>query len=228
MRTRIIIILTLMLMCPYITTAQQGKKVIYGQTLTLNDLPVSGITITAKKAKSTAVSDSLGNFVIVCNEKDNLAFKAKVFHNKTVKINAKTPDTISVSLHFVNSEKNVDIAIGYGYIKEKHRTQAVEYSKSNIDFCSYSNIYDVLRNHFPTLQVQRDGCVIIRGPSSINTPICALYVVDGMKMDNIDFITPCQVKEISVLKDASAAAIYGCESANGVIIINMKTGGDSR
>ena len=65
MRTRIIIILTLMLMCPYITTAQQGKKVIYAQTLTLNDLPVSGITITAKKAKSTAVSDSLGNFVIV-------------------------------------------------------------------------------------------------------------------------------------------------------------------
>jgi TonB-dependent SusC/RagA subfamily outer membrane receptor len=104
----------------------------------------------------------------------------------------------------------------------------VEYSKSNIDFCSYSNIYDVLRNHFPTLQVQRDGCVIIRGPSSINTPICALYVVDGMKMDNIDFITPCQVKEISVLKDASSAAIYGCESANGVIIINMKRGGDNK
>ena len=224
---RNLIIIVAMMIVPLIAAAQ-STRVIYGQTLTLNDLPVSGITVNAKNSHATAVSDSLGNFMIVCNDNDRLSFKTKVFRNKTVKIDSKTPDTLCVSLNFVNSEKNVDIAIGYGYIQEKYRTQAIEYSKGDIDYCSYTNIYDVLRNHFPTLQVQRDGCVIIRGPSSINTPICALYVVDGMKMDNIDFITPCQVKEISVLKDASAAAIYGCESANGVIIINMKTGGDSR
>ncbi len=220
--------LALLLAYPCLTTAQQGNKVVYGQTLTLNDLPVSGITITAKKAKSSTVSDSLGNFVIVCNDNDHLKFNAKVFRNKTVKINAKTPDTLRVSLNFENTEKNVDVAIGYGYIQEKYRTQAVEYSKGNIDYCSYSNIYDILRNHFPTLQVLRDGCVIIRGPSSMYASNCALYIVDGIKTDDIDYITPCQVKEISVLKDASAAAIYGCESANGVILINLKKGDNSK
>ena len=227
MKTRIIIILALLLVCTCIASAQQGNKVVYGQTLTLNDLPVSGITITAKKAKSSTVSDSLGNFVIVCNEKDHLAFKAKVFRNKTVKIDAKTPDSIRVSLNFINTDKNVDVAIGYGYIKEKYRTQAVQYAKRSIDYSSYSSVLDLLRNHFPTLQVSNDGCVIIRGPSSVNTNNCALFIVDGLKTDNIDYITPSQIKEISVLKDASSAAIYGCESANGVIIINLLTGNDS-
>lgn len=220
--TKSIIIILAMLLAPIVTASAQGTRVIYGQTLTLNDLPVSGISINAKNAKSAAVSDSLGNFMIVCNPKDHLKFKAKVFSNKTLKINDKTPDTINVKLNFINNDKNVDIAIGYGYIQEKYRTQAIEYSKGSIDYDSYTNIYDVLRNHFPTLQVLRDGCVIIRGPSSINASNCALYVVDGMKTDKIDYITPSHIKDISVLKDASSAAIYGCESSNGVILINLK------
>lgn len=223
-----LIILIAMLLMPWLATAQEiYTKVVYGQTLTLNDLPVSGITITAKKAQTTAVSDSLGYFMIVCNNKDQLNFKAKVFHSKSVKIDEKTPDTVKVKLNFVNNDKNVDLAIGYGYIQEKDRTQAIQYSKHSIDYCSYSSIYDVLKNHFPNLQVRDDGCVIIRGPSSINASNCALYVVDGVKTNSIEYIPPCSIKEISVLKDASSAAIYGCESANGVILINLIRGVDS-
>ena len=223
MRKAIIIILA-MLLAPIITTAQQGTKVIYGRTYTLNDLPVSGISVKAKKASSSAVSDSIGNFMIVCNEKDRLKFDGgKVFRASSVKINGKTPDSLRVKMNFAPTEKNVELAIGYGFIDEKHRTQAIEYAKNKIDYCSYSDIYDVLRNNFPTLQIRDNGCVIIRGPSSLYGSNCALYVVDNVKTDNIDHIPPCNVKDISVLKDGSAA-IYGVESANGVIIINLKKG----
>jgi len=217
---KIIIILAMMLV-PYAASAQLGTKVVYGQTQTLNDLPVSGISVTSKKAKSTAVSDSLGNFMIVCNEKDRLSFKAKVFHSKKVKINSKTPERIDVKLNFVPTPKNVDLAIGYGYIKESDRTHAIQGRK--IDYCKYNTVYDILKDNFTSLQVKSDGCVVMRGPGSFNSENCALYIVDSMKTDNIDYILPCQIEEISVLKDASSA-IYGNNGANGVIIINLKKG----
>ena len=219
-----IIIIMAMMLVPYAASAQHGTRVVYGQTRTLNDLPVSGITVSARNAKSSTVSDSLGNFMIVCNDKDRLSFTAKVFRTANVKVNAKTPDTVNVNMAFVNNEKNVELAIGYGYIQEKYRTQAIEYSKHKLIYSSYTNIYELLRNEFPTLQVQDNGCVVIRGPSSFNASNCALYIVDNMKTDNIDYIVPSTVKEISVLKDASSCAIYGCESTNGVIIINLISG----
>ena len=121
-----IIIIMAMMLVPYAASAQHGTRVVYGQTRTLNDLPVSGITVSARNAKSSTVSDSLGNFMIVCNDKDRLSFTAKVFRTANVKVNAKTPDTVNVNMAFVNNEKNVELAIGYGYIQEKYRTQAIE------------------------------------------------------------------------------------------------------
>ncbi|MBQ1697170.1 MAG: TonB-dependent receptor plug domain-containing protein [Bacteroidales bacterium] len=225
MKNRILILLAMLLAVPYMADAQIATKVVYGQTQTLNNLPVSGIEISAKNSQATALSDSLGYFMIVCNDKDRLRFKSKVFNHKTVRINEKTPDSIFVNLNFVNSDRNVDVAIGYGYIKEKDRTQAVQYIKNRIDYSNYQSVYDILKNHFTNLQIHDDGCIIIRGPSSINGPNCAMYIVDGLKTDNIDHISPTDIKEISVLKDGSAA-IYGVESGPGVIIINLKRGGD--
>lgn len=210
-----------MMLAPLIAAAQ-GTRVITGQTTTLNDLPVSGVTVTSLKTKSAVVSDSLGYFTIVCQDKDMLKFDAKVFDAKRVKVNSKTPDDINVNMKFVNSDKNVELAIGYGYIQEKYRTQAIQYTKGRDDYCSYQSIYDILRNHFSNLQIQSDGCVVIRGPSSILASNCAMYIVDGVKTQSIDYISPCDIKDISVLKDASSAAIYGCKGGNGVILVNLK------
>ncbi|MCR5453673.1 MAG: TonB-dependent receptor plug domain-containing protein [Bacteroidales bacterium] len=226
MGTRIIILLTMLLAWQDAAWAQPTTRVVSGQVTTLNDLPVGGVTITTKKTKSSVASDSLGYFSIVCNEKDRLKFDAKVFSTSNVKIKPNTPDSIKVNMRFAQTEKNVELAIGYGYIQEKYRTQAIQYIKRGNDFCSYISIFDILRNHFSNLQIQPGGCVVIRGPSSILGSNCALYVVDGIKTSSIDYISPCEVKEISVLKDASAAAIYGSESANGVILINLKRGED--
>lgn len=228
MKTRLIIMLAMLITWQSAAFAQGSTKVIAGQITTLNDLPVSGIKITSKNTKTGVVSDSLGFFSIVCNEKDQLKFEAKVFNTKKIKINSQTPDHLNVQMTFVQSTKNVDLAIGYGYIQEKYRTQAIEYTKNNNNFCNYTNIFDLLRAKFPTLQIHEDGCIIIRGPSSNSSSNCAMYVVDGLKSDKIDYISPCYIKDIAVLKDASSAAIYGVESSNGVILINLIRGGDKK
>ncbi|MBQ5404281.1 MAG: TonB-dependent receptor plug domain-containing protein, partial [Bacteroidales bacterium] len=116
---------------------------------------------------------------------------------------------------------NVEMAIGYGYISEKERTQAIEYIGGGKNYCTYLNIYDLIKNNFNGINITSNGCIIVRGISTLYSSPCATYVVDGYYVDSIDYISPCDVKEISLLKDSSAA-IYGSNSSNGVFIINLR------
>jgi TonB-dependent SusC/RagA subfamily outer membrane receptor len=201
----------------------QDTKVVYGNVNILNDLPVNGIEIYAKKSKAATATDSIGNFVVVCKEKDILVFKSKCFSRGRVRINDKIQDTLNVKLGFVNTPKNIDIAIGYGYVSESNRVQAVDYLEKGKNYCNYHSIYELIRNNFTGLTITTNGCIIVRGVSTLYSSPCATYVVDGVFYDTISFISPCDVKEISLLKDGGAA-IYGTRGSNGVFIINLKDG----
>ncbi len=211
----------LLLVC--LGTYAQQTKTITGKVFVLNDLPVSGIIVSAQKSKAAVATDSVGEFTIVSLKKDKLSIKAKSFHTKRLHINDKTKDTISVKLNFINTEKSVDIAIGYGYINEKDRTQAIEHIKNGRNFCSYLNIHELIRERFAGVTITRDGCIIVRGINTLYGSPCATYVVNGQIRDDISYISPCDIKDISLLKDGSAA-IYGSRSANGVLIIDLKDG----
>jgi TonB-dependent SusC/RagA subfamily outer membrane receptor len=64
----------------------------------------------------------------------------------------------------------------------------------------------------------------VRGTTSFNGNSDPLYVVDGVPVDNINFLSPNDIENINILKDASSAAIYGSRAANGVVIITTKQG----
>ena len=205
-------------------TAKAQTRAVYGRVTVLNNLPVSGIKVKAMKSNATAVTDSTGVFSIVCQEKDRLKFCGKVFRPAYVKINGGTGDSVSVRMNFLPAEKNAELAVGYGYISEQYRTEVIQYLQKGHDFSRYNNIYDIIRQNFNNVTVNNNGCVIIRGIGTINGSNCALYVVDGTIVDNIGYIQPSDVKEISLLKDAASASIYGNEGAQGVILINLKNG----
>lgn len=209
-----------------ISTYSQGQtRVIYGEVSTLNDLPVANFEIEAKKSGANEMTDSLGQFAIVTKSRDALLFKGKVFRNKRVRIKEKTPDSISVQLDFIKSERNKQLAIGYGYVEEDKLVNAVSsFDREQANFCTYSNIFELIKGRFAGVQV-RGNEIIIRGPSSINLSSSALLVVDGNVVHSISHINPCDVQKIDVLKD-SAASIYGSRGTNGVVIIETKRGGD--
>jgi TonB-dependent starch-binding outer membrane protein SusC len=68
---------------------------------------------------------------------------------------------------------------------------------------------------------------MIRGIGTINASSEPLYVVDGVVMENFQFVNPNTIESIEVLKDASATAIYGARGANGVLLITTQGGGDA-
>jgi TonB-dependent SusC/RagA subfamily outer membrane receptor len=201
------------------------NRVVTGQVLTLNDLPVANFEIEAKKGETGAITDSAGWFTIVTYPKDVLLFKGKVFRNERMKINNRTPDTVYVNVEFINTPENKELAVGYGYVEEDELLHSVSHLDSEqADFSQYNDIFELIRGRFAGVQIQGNE-VIIRGISSINLSSCALYVVDGVVVSDISSINPSDVKSIDVLKD-SGASIYGSRGANGVVVIQTKRGND--
>ncbi len=117
------------------------------------------------------------------------------------------------------------INIGYGTINKKDLTTAVSILDVKNSNYRYSDIYDMIKGKIPGVQVYGNS-IIIRGGNPIKGGNSQpLFVVDGIVTDHIGDISPLEVRSIQILKDASAS-IYGFRGANGVILIDLKKGGD--
>jgi len=223
MTKRIIFLLGLFI---FFSSIQAQTKVVYGKLTAFNKYPLQNIEVKTKKSKASVKTDSLGMFTIVTMDEDRIVIKTKAFQTVVRKVHKDT-DTLNINLVFIDTKTNRELATGYGYIN----SQDLNYAMSNLEqenneFCNYTNIYDLLVGRFPGVMVQRTatgGSVIIRGGTSINMSNEALYVVDGGVTTNIDYIHPCDIRSINVLKDASTS-IYGTRGSNGVVVIETKRG----
>lgn len=209
------------------TSLFSQTRVVNGVLTAFNKYPVANIEVMAKKSKSTTVSDSLGNFSIVCNEKDQINIKPETFKTTSRKIDKNTPDSLRINLVFMNSKKNRELAIAKGYMEMNDLTYAVDnMQQENNEYCNFPNVYELLKGKFPGVSV--DGTtgsyrVFIRGTQSIASGNEVLWVLDGTTGANVNGLNPCNIKSIEVIKDGMAA-MYGTRGSNGVIIIETKRG----
>jgi TonB-dependent SusC/RagA subfamily outer membrane receptor len=197
-------------------------KVVHGILKTFDTYPVQNVEIASKKAKSTTTSDSLGAFSIVCFENDVVKIKPRTFKPVSKRVGPDT-DSLIINLIFIDTETNRKRAVGYGYVAEDELTYAVSnLQQKNNEFCDYQHIFDVIKGRFAGVVVSGNA-VYIRGLNSVNSSSEALYVVDGAIQSSIDWITPCDIQSIDVMKDGMAA-IYGSRGSNGVVIIETRRG----
>lgn len=217
-------IITCCLFFPTVLMAQ--TRVVNGVLTAFNKYPVANVEVVAKKSKATTVTDSLGTFSIVCEEKDQIKIKAETFKTVTRSINKDT-DSLRINLVFMDSKKNRDLAVGYGYMEKKDLTFAAEHmQQENNEYCNYPNIYELLKGRFPGVTV--DGTsgsyrVFVRGAQSISSSNEVLFVVDGSPAAYVGSLLPCNIKSIDVIKDGMAS-MYGTRGSNGVILIETKRG----
>lgn len=220
---RSIAILALCLLFTLPSLAQ--TRVVKGKLTTFNEYPVQNVEVSSKKAKSTVMTDSLGQFEIVCNEKDVIMIKAKVFQALNKRVDEED-DFVSANLIFRDSPKNREIATGLGYIKPEQLTFALAHmAEENNDFCNYTDVFTLLKGKFPGVQIKMGSSgtegVFIRGQKSIYQDTEAIYVVDGIRVADVSYINPCELATVDVLKDGGAA-LYGSEAANGVVVLETK------
>lgn len=204
------------------STAYAQNTVVNGKLTAYNSFPVMNVEVTSKKAKATTVSDSLGTFSIVCLEKDVIQIKAKTFQAENIKVN-KQKDSIKVNLVFIDTKKNRELAVNSGFMTETNLNYAVAHlADENNDYCKYSDILSLLRAEGSGITVSNSGQITIRGGNtSFSGADQALIVVDGQPTTNIEWIQPCIVRSVNVLKGADAS-IYGTRAGNGVVVITTK------
>lgn len=214
------------------STAIAQKSAISGKVTSADDgSGIPGVNILEKGTANGAVSDVDGNFTISAESGSTLVFSFIGY--KTVEVAVNGQSSVNVVLETEVTSLSEVVVVGYGTQREKDVTSAIATIKSDeIAKTPQGQAMQSLQGKVPGLQVVNSGApgasptIRIRGigsmPDQGNTN--PLYVVDGMFFENIDFVNPSDIETLSVLKDASAAAIYGQRAANGVVLITTKSG----
>jgi len=186
-----------------------------------------GVNVVNKGMHNGAVTDNNGKFSLKANKGDTLVFSFMGYHAKEVVV--ADQNTISVSLSQENKMLDEFVVVGYGTQRKSDVTGAVaKIGSEDFEETHSSSIGNIMQGRAAGVTVTtnsgspgKDPEVLVRGISSINgTP--PLWVVDGVPISGN--VNPQDIESMEILKDASAAAIYGTRAAGGVILVTTKKG----
>ena len=218
-----------------------GSSHLYAQTITQrgtvvdkDNEPIIGVAIQPKGGKGGTVTDLDGNFSIKVTKGSTLIFSYMGYKTVEQKANGGT-----MNLTMFEDTKGLDevVVVGYGTMNKKHIAGSMtSIDGKKIEEKGAPTLLDALQGAAPGMQiVSNSGApgasafVSIRGASTFSDEgVTPLYIVDGVPVDNIDNISPNDIKSIAVMKDAATSAIYGARAANGVILITTKSGEEGK
>ena len=213
----------------------QSKVTITGMvTDSTTSEPLPGVNVYVTGTNTGATTNTDGNYeVTVPSDATMLVFSYIGYETQNVAIRGRT--TINVALHSSTQRLDEMVVVGYGSQSQRQLTGSI----SSVEAERISNLpitraEEALQGQvagvsvLPTSGSPGAGMTVrVRGTGS-NQGAQPLYIVDGMKTGDINYLAPSDIESIQVLKDASSAAIYGAEGANGVVLITTKSGNRDR
>lgn len=209
-----------------------AQESVTGQVLDNLGLPIPGVSVQIKNTDQGTITDFEGYYVLdyAFDDKSELIFSYLGFQTLTEPVNGRTE--INVVLKENLSALEEVVVVGYGAQVKKDITGSVSTIEGEA-FESRPNIQvgSLIQGQSSGVQVISGSgkpsagfSVRIRGTNSINASSEPLYVVDGVPTTDTRSINPSDIENITILKDASSAAIYGAQGANGVVLITTKRG----
>jgi len=210
--------------------------------------PLPGASVLVKGTTKGAQTDFDGKFTIK-NAGSNAVLVFSYIGLKSQEVNVAGRSNVNVTLKEDSAELKEVVVIGYGSVKKKDATGAVDQlSSKSFDNVGAPNPADLLRGKVAGVQVTQSSgepgaaaSIRIRGNSSIRSGNGPLIVVDGVPLDGgdvspgndiglgsqsarnpLNFINQNDIESMTILKDASSTAIYGSRGANGVVVITTK------
>lgn len=203
--------------------------------------PLPGVNVVVEGTQNGTSTDFNGKFNLTVKKGDNIVFSYIGYKNYTLTYAAQK--NISISLEEDADQLDEVVVIGYGSVKKKDATGAVAtISSADFNRGPLVSADQLIQGKVSGLQIINGGGapgegaqIRIRSGSSLSAGNDPLYVVDGVPLDNggggvqggrnpLSAINQNDIESVTVLKDASATAIYGSRASNGVIIITTKKG----
>ena len=202
-------------------------------TVTSEDGPLPGATVVVKGTANGTTTDFDGNFTIAASADAILEVSFVGFTTQEVAVGGQ--DQITITLATDNELEEV-VVTGYGSQRQKEITSAVvkvdaeDFNKGNINDAS-----QLLQGKVAGLQVYNRGgdpnaaaTIRLRGISTVGANAQPLVVIDGVIGASLANVDPSDIESINVLKDGSAAAIYGSRGSSGVILVTTKSGKEGK
>ena len=196
-------------------------------------VPIPGVFVLQSGTSNGVSTDDQGCYSINVPPESTLQFSCIGFKEVSVSLNDRT--VIDVVMQEDSQLLEETVIIGYGTQKAKDLTAPIVSIKGDeLSRQVTSDPMSAIQGKIAGVQIINSGApgasptVKIRGMGSIGEYANPLYIVDGAFVDNLDFIGSGDIQDITILKDASASAIYGVRAANGVVIITTKQGSSAK
>lgn len=193
-----------------------------------NALP--GVSVKIRNTDRGTTTRPDGTYALQASGTDVLVFSYIGYSQQEVPVNNRS--TIDLVMQEENKQLNEVVVVGYGTQKKKDITGAVSVVGEE-EFASRPNtqLGSVLQGKAAGVQVQAPSGkpsaglnIRIRGTNSITASSDPLYVIDGVPTTDTRSLNPADIESVSILKDASSAAIYGASGANGVVLVTTRKG----
>ena len=225
---RVVFMILPMLLLSFLTYAQPVQ--VKGVVIDEGGAPMPGVNVVVKGTTNGLITDSNGHYQINADSKSTLSFTFIGY--KTHEILVANQKQIDVKLVPDNLQIDEVVVVGYGTMKKSDVTGAVSSVRADaLQNLSTSDAAVALQGKASGVQVLSNsgapgqGATIrVRGYSSNSGSIGPLLIVDGLKVDNIQYLDPSMIESMEILKDAASAAIYGAQAGNGVVLITTKSG----
>jgi len=241
MKKQILTTLYLLFLGIFLSGAIQAQAIkISGKVTDASDgSPLIGVTIQEKGTTNGSVTDVNGNFSLTASPASTLLFSYIGYAAQEIPVNNRT--SINVTMSISQQALKEVVVIGYGTVKKNDVTGSiVAVSSKDFNKGAITSPQDLLVGKSPGVVITNSGgapgagaTIRVRGGSSLNASNDPLIIIDGVPISNanvagsqnfLSFVNPNDIETFTVLKDASATAIYGSRASNGVIIITTKKG----
>lgn len=196
--------------------------------------PIIGATVSQTGTSNATMTDANGNYTLNVPGDGTLTVSFVGYSQQTINVNGR--NVINITLLEDATQLQEVVAIGYGTVQRKDVTTSIS-SVTTRDINERpiistgqaiqgraAGVYVVQPNGAPG----GETVIRVRGTTSMNADNSPLYVVDGVPVDNMNFLAPTDIADIQVMKDAAASAIYGSRGANGVVMITTKSGSEGK
>lgn len=211
-------------------TSMWGQTIkVEGSVLDSDGYPLPQAAVFIKGGTNGTITDLDGHYTIEVPSDAILVFSFQGYKDREEMVGGRSIIDVKLSVDSQLLEESV--VVGYGTQKSKDLTAPIVTIKGGeLSKQISSSPMAALQGMVSGVQIINSGApgatpkVKVRGVGSISDYATPLYVVDGVFQDNIDFLSSNDIESLTVLKDASASAIYGVRAANGVIIVTTKRG----
>lgn len=222
------LLLTLMALTLALSASAQTK--ITGRVVDENGQPAIGANIIVSGTTQGASADIDGKFTLSVKKNATLIVSYLGYKTQEIKVGARTD--FQIKLQPDANVMDEVVVVGYGSAKRSDLTGSIaSVSAKNIEGYQSGSVLGALSGQVAGVQITTaDGTpgsgfeIKIRGIGTVNGDAAPLYIVDGFQVDNIDYLSSSDIEQVDMLKDASAAAIYGARAANGVVLVTTKSG----